>query len=110
MVILALAIMGVNVFIVLGLGIIIAGAIGLWTMADYSVAQFCQDIYMGFSNMQEIFLLSLLIGGLSAIMSQQGGLVFISARIQAFIHFFTKTHTTQSNEKATELGISGVLA
>lgn len=39
---------------------------------DYEWVAFSQDIYEGFGSMQEIFLLSLLIGGLSALIRQQG--------------------------------------
>ncbi len=110
LVILALATMGINVFVVLGLGIIIAGGIGLWRLPDYHFSQFAQDIYAGFNGMQEIFLLSLLIGGLSHLMAQQGGLKFISAKIDTIINFFTKSHQGDINEKAAEFGIAGVVS
>lgn len=110
LIILTLAIMGVNVFVVLGLGTVIAGGIGLWTLPDYSVFQLSQDIYAGFSSMQEIFLLSLFIGGLSAVMTQQGGLRFIRECIDKTISFFTKTHSQESNKKAAEIGIASVVS
>ncbi len=78
--ILILAILGVNVFIVLLTGIFLAGGIGL--LGDYSFLAFTKDIYKGFSSMQEIFLLSLLIGGLSEFIKVGGGLEFISRGIQ----------------------------
>ncbi|MBY6064447.1 Na+/H+ antiporter NhaC family protein [Pseudidiomarina sediminum] len=75
--IIVLAVMGLNVFAVLSLGIALAAGFGMFTV-DYEWVQFSQDIYKGFTSMQEIFLLSLLIGGLSALIRQQGGLKFLA--------------------------------
>ena len=55
--IIVLAVMGLNVFAVLGLGIVLAAAFGMFTV-DYEWVAFSQDIYKGFESMQEIFLLS----------------------------------------------------
>ncbi|MGY3868518.1 Na+/H+ antiporter NhaC family protein [Aeromonas crassostreae] len=105
--ILGLALAGVNVFVVLGLGILCAGLVGM--TAGYSLGQFSKDIYQGFTGMQEIFLLSMLIGGLGALMERQGGLAWISERISALIARFTRQHDGEQNEKAAELGIAGVV-
>ena len=75
--IIVLAVMGLNVFAVLTLGIILAAAFGMFTVG-YEWVAFSKDIYEGFTSMQEIFLLSLLIGGLSALIRQQGGLAFLA--------------------------------
>ncbi|AVP85116.1 Na+/H+ antiporter NhaC family protein [Aeromonas hydrophila] len=106
--ILVLALLGMNVFMVLGLGILAAGGVGL--LGDYPLGQFSKDIYQGFTGMQEIFLLSMLIGGLGALMERQGGLAWISARISALIARFTRQHDGKQNEKAAELGIAGVVS
>ncbi|HDX9011770.1 TPA: Na+/H+ antiporter NhaC family protein, partial [Aeromonas dhakensis] len=105
--ILVLALSGMNVFMVLGLGIVAAGGVGL--LGDYPLGQFSKDIYQGFTGMQEIFLLSMLIGGLGALMERQGGLAWISTRISALIARFTRQHDGEQNEKAAELGIAGVV-
>ncbi|MGY3867396.1 Na+/H+ antiporter NhaC family protein [Aeromonas bivalvium] len=105
--ILGLALAGVNVFVVLGLGILCAGLVGM--AAGYPLGQFSKDIYQGFTGMQEIFLLSMLIGGLGALMERQGGLAWISKRISALIARFTRQHNGEQNEKAAELGIAGVV-
>ena len=105
--ILGLALAGVNVFVVLGIGILAAGAVGM--VNGYAIGQFSKDIYQGFTGMQEIFLLSMLIGGLGALMERQGGLAWISARIAALIARFTRAHDGEQNEKAAELGIAGVV-
>lgn len=75
--IIVLAVLGLNVFAVLTLGIILAAAFGMVTVG-YEWVAFSKDIYEGFTSMQEIFLLSLLIGGLSALIRQQGGLQFLA--------------------------------
>ncbi|MGL5599250.1 MAG: Na+/H+ antiporter NhaC family protein [Aeromonas sp.] len=106
--ILGLALAGVNVFVVLGVGILAAGAVGM--INGYALVQFSKDIYQGFTGMQEIFLLSMLIGGLGALMESQGGLVWISERISALIAGFTRGHNGEQNEKAAELGIAGVVS
>ncbi len=108
--ILILAVSGFNVFIVLGLGIIFAGAIGMITIPDYTLHKFTHDIYDGYSSMQEIFLLSLFVGGLSHLMASQGGLKFISEKINKIIAVFSKNHTNEANETAAELGIAGVVS
>ncbi|MGY4025092.1 Na+/H+ antiporter NhaC family protein [Aeromonas rivuli] len=105
--ILGLALAGVNVFVVLGLGILAAGMVGLF--GGYSLGQFSKDIYQGFTGMQEIFLLSMLIGGLGALMERQGGLAWVGDRIGALIRRFTRHHDGEQNEKAAELGIAGVV-
>lgn len=105
--ILFLAVIGLNVFLVLTVGIILAGVTGLLTM-DYSIIQFGQDIYTGFGNMQEIFILSMLVGGLAALMQQQGGLTFISLKIESLISRFSKSKDGQSR-RASELGIASIV-
>ena len=106
--ILGLALSGMNVFVVLGIGIVAAGAVGM--INGYAIGQFSKDIYQGFTGMQEIFLLSMLIGGLGALMERQGGLAWISDRIGALIARFTRSHHGEQNEKAAELGIAGVVS
>lgn len=106
--ILVLAVSGLNVFVVLTIGILLAGITGLFTM-DYGVIQFGQDIYAGFGNMQEIFILSMLVGGLAALMQQQGGLTFVSNQIEKLITKFSKAKGGAST-RASELGMAGIVA
>ncbi|MGL5948513.1 MAG: Na+/H+ antiporter NhaC family protein [Aeromonas sp.] len=106
--ILALALAGVNVFVVLSLGILAAGGVGAFS--GYALGQWSKDIYAGFTAMQEIFLLSMFIGGLGALMERQGGLVWLSERISALIARFSQRHSGEQNEKAAELGIAGVVS
>lgn len=106
--ILVLAVAGLNVFLVLGLGIVLAGAVGLLS-PDYSWVQYGKDIYTGFSNMQEIFILSMLVGGLAALMQQRGGLAFVSQFIERAINRYSNSEQTQS-PRAAELGMAAIVA
>ena len=106
--ILVLAVAGLNVFVVLSLGIVLAGVTGVLS-SDYSVIQFGNDIYTGFTNMQEIFILSMLVGGLAALMQQQGGLIFVSNQIEALIRRFSKANG-EASSRAAELGMAAIVA
>jgi len=106
--ILVLAVAGLNVFVVLSLGIVLAGVTGVLSY-DYSVIQFGNDIYTGFTNMQEIFILSMLVGGLAALMQQQGGLIFVSNQIEALIRRFSKANG-EASSRAAELGMAAIVA
>lgn len=103
--ILVLAVSGLNVFVVLSVGIVLAGVTGFITI-DYSVTRFANDIFDGFKNMQEIFVLSMLVGGLAALMQQRGGLAFISQKITAVINHFSK----KQSKRVAEFGIAGLVS
>lgn len=79
--ILLLAVMGLNVFVVLLLGIVLAALQGA-LFADYALANLGKDIASGFASVQEIFLLAMLVSALSEFIKQQGGLQWIAAKIQ----------------------------
>ncbi|MDP5035631.1 MAG: Na+/H+ antiporter NhaC family protein, partial [Alishewanella sp.] len=79
--ILFLAVMGLNVFVVLLLGILLAALQGS-IFADYAISGLGTDIATGFANVQEIFLLAMLVSALSEFIKQQGGLQWISSQIQ----------------------------
>lgn len=105
--VLVLAVVGVNVLLVLFAGIVIAGVIGLVSMGNYSVAALSQDIYAGFTGMQEIMILSLLIGGLGGLMKSQGGLAWIVQTIESISRRFG---AQDGSRKAGELSISASVA
>lgn len=106
LVILVLAVSGLNVFVVLSLGIILAGGVSLYSTPDYALINLGQDIYTGFGNMQEIFLLSMLIGGLSELMRRQGGLTFLTNLVSGMINKFGAKHSSAANSRASEFGIA----
>lgn len=78
--ILILAVLGLNVFAVLLLGIVLAALQGI-LFGDYAVANIGKDIFKGFGSMQEIFLLSMLVGALGEFLKHQGGLQWIATHI-----------------------------
>ena len=91
--VLIVALMGVNVFVVL------TGAIGLSSalllVRGTSMIDISQIIWEGFTDMFEIFLLSMLIGGLSKMVAEEGGINWIISKIKIFA----------KNERTGELGI-----
>lgn len=96
--VLIVALMGINVFVVL------TGAIGLSSalliIRGTSVIDISQIIWEGFTNMFEIFLLSMLIGGLSKMVAEEGGINWIISKIKIFAR----------NEKTGELGIGALVS
>lgn len=101
--ILVLALLGVNVFVVLTLGIVLAAAIGMISNG-YQLSAWLKDITAGFSSMQDIFLLSLFIGGLSELVRQQGGL----AALTRVIETLARKLTPNNKRRAAGLGIAGL--
>ncbi|MBQ4863797.1 Na+/H+ antiporter NhaC family protein [Pseudoalteromonas sp. MMG013] len=101
--ILFLAVAGMNVFVVLFSGIIFAAAMGF--TGDYEMASFVKDIYEGFSSMQEIFLLSMFIGGLSEFIRINGGLDYLAKKIQGLTAIIAKWH----RQVADQLGIAALV-
>lgn len=94
-----LAVMGVNVFLVLLLGTVLSALTGA-LLGDYQLSLVGKDIFTGFSNMQEIFLLSMLIGGLSELMKRQGGLGYLVGKINQLVHVFSKKSSSSTNQVA----------
>ncbi len=106
--ILILAVSGLNVFAVLTIAILLAGFTGFIT-ADYDVIQYSKDIYAGFGGMQEIFILSMLVGGLAALIQQQGGIAFINHKIEAFVRTLSK-NSSEKSPKIVELCMALMVA
>jgi Na+/H+ antiporter NhaC len=82
--VLGLSLAGLNVVVVLGIGIAMAGAFGFLLAPGYDVPAFAGDIYAGYESMVEITLLSLLIGGLAALSKASGGLQWLADAIARF--------------------------
>lgn len=101
--VLGLAVAGLNVLVVLLTGIVVAGFIGLSQVPDYSLAVLSSDIYNGYSNMQEILILSLLIGGLGAMMKAGGGLAWLADQLDRLTR---ETAEPKAHRRMGELSIS----
>ncbi|MBD9477959.1 Na+/H+ antiporter NhaC family protein [Pseudoxanthomonas sp. PXM02] len=82
--VLALALAGLDVVLVLGVGLVISGVFGFALAQDYDIVSFAGDIYLGFESMVEITLLSILIGGLAALIKATGGLDWLAQVIARF--------------------------
>ncbi|SHH40827.1 Na+/H+ antiporter NhaC [Anaerosphaera aminiphila DSM 21120] len=89
------AIAGMNVFMVLTLGTILAGGIGIF-YGEFAIIEYTNIIFEGFNGMFEIFLLSLLTGGLAALVTHGGGLDWLLNKIKGFI----------KGSKSAEIGIA----
>ena len=101
--ILMLALMGVNVFVVLILGILVAATIGI-LHNGYQLSTWLADISTGFANMQDIFILSLFIGGLSELVRQQGGL----SALTRIIKNISRKLIPNNEKRSAGLGIAGL--
>ncbi|SIQ00287.1 Na+/H+ antiporter NhaC family protein [Marinobacterium stanieri] len=105
--VLVLALSGLNVMLVLFVGILLAGGVGFFMQDAYTVAQWSKDIYAGYTGMQEILILSLLIGGLGALMKSQGGLVWLSGVIDKLSR---QSDDPKKHRRSGEFGISTAVA
>ena len=108
--ILVMALLGVNVFVVLFIGIVLASSVGMIYLEEYSLIKVAKDIYAGFGNMQEIFFLSLLIGGLSELMKTGGGLSYLTRSISKMIKRFSSEHSEKESSQASEFGIAALVS
>ena len=79
--VLTLSLVGINVFVVLTAGIELSGVIGLY-YGDFTWLGYAKEIYNGFTGMTEIFLLSLLTGGLASLVTKAGGVDWIMNTIE----------------------------
>ena len=94
--VIVLAFLGMDVFVVLILGIVLSALFG-FVLQDLSFLKFGKTVYEGFTSMTEIFLLSLLTGGLAALVEKAGG-------IEALLGWIKKRI---SGPKSALLGIGG---
>ncbi|EKB60061.1 Na+/H+ antiporter NhaC family protein [Bergeyella zoohelcum] len=92
------ALLGMNVFLVLIMGLFLSGGLG-FIFTDMSFLAFGKSMYEGFSNMQEIFILSLLTGGLAAMVEKAGGISYILHKVKSGIR----------GKKSALLGIGGLV-
>ena len=96
--VIALSLVGLNVFVVLFAGLIFAGLLG-FGYESFDFIGFAKKTYEGFTSMTEIFLLSLLTGGLAAMVEKAGGISFVIKNISKIIN----------SKKTALLGIGGLV-
>lgn len=76
LIVIASALMGVNVLVVLSLGILSTGIIGL-TYGSYDFFGWCQSMADGITNMGELIVVTVLAGGLLKILNENGALDYL---------------------------------
>ncbi|WP_448565459.1 Na+/H+ antiporter NhaC family protein [Thalassotalea ganghwensis] len=101
--ILLMALLGINVFVVLIVGIVLAAIIGMINNG-YQLTQWISDINAGFASMQDIFILALFIGGLSELTRQQGGLAALTRMVEKA----AQTISPNNIKRASGIGIGGL--
>ena len=97
--VLILALVGMNVFLVLTIGIFAAGIVGIATGA-INLAGFAQAVYNGFCGMNEVFFLTLLCGGMSELIAKNGGIEWI----------IQKLGKVMKGNKSAQVGIAAMVS
>ena len=97
--VLGMSLCGLNVFLVLLSGIIASGIVGL-AYGDFGLLVYSQNIYNGFTSMNEIFILSLFTGGLAGLVIQAGGIEWLLQKVEKLI----------KGPKSAELGIATLVS
>ena len=96
-----LAFSRLHVLAVLALGVVLSGLIGLIQQPDFNLLGLNNSIYDGFTSMFEVALLSMFLGGISAIMQKEGGLEWLIQRIYSLTRLFKV-----GQQRAGEIGVS----
>ncbi|MBQ7175384.1 MAG: Na+/H+ antiporter NhaC family protein [Lachnospiraceae bacterium] len=96
--VIVLAMIGMNVFAVLTIGILFSGLIGMIS-GSISFLGFAQAIYDGMVGMTEVFILSLFVGGLAKMVEKEGGINWL----------LDKVHNSIKGPKSAEVGIAAMV-
>ncbi|WP_430809402.1 MULTISPECIES: Na+/H+ antiporter NhaC family protein [unclassified Carboxylicivirga] len=80
LIVLLTAALGMNVFLVLGLGIVLTGTIGLIN-GDFTIWSLFSSISNGMMGMAEIIMVSLLVGGIVHVVRLNGGIDYLIKHI-----------------------------
>ena len=91
------SLLGINVFIVLTGGILFSGIVGIAT-DSFTILELANHVYNGFTGMFEIFLLSMITGGLAKMVEKEGGIDWLLQKISKII----------KGRKSAELGIAAM--
>ena len=97
--VLVLALCGLNVFFALTIGIFSAGIIGICS-GDMTIAGFAQSVWTGFTGMNEVFFLTLLCGGMSELIAKNGGIAWI----------IQKLRRVMKGNKSAQVGIAAMVS
>ncbi|MEG1593479.1 MAG: Na+/H+ antiporter NhaC family protein, partial [Oscillibacter sp.] len=97
--VLILALVGLNVFLVLTIGIFAAGLIGMFT-GSIDIFTFAQSIWGGFTSMNEVFFLSLFCGGLAEMIAHNGGITWLINKLRGMMR----------GNKSAQIGIATLVS
>ena len=97
--VLILALAGMNVFLVLIIGIFSAGLIGIFT-GSMDIPGFAQAVYDGFCGMNEVFFLTLFSGGMSEMIAKNGGINWILDKLRGVMR----------GRRSAQLGIAALVS
>ncbi len=97
----ALAFTRLHVLAVLTIGVLLSALMGLWLQPEIDIFKINNAAYDGFVGMFEVALLSMFLGGLSAIMQREGGLQWLIERI-----YQLTSYLKVGRQRAGEIGIS----
>lgn len=93
------AILGANVFLLLGGGILSAGIIGIFSGA-FDIFGFIAAVSSGMASMQELCMISIVVGGMVELIKFNGGIDFLLNFITKKIH----------SKKGAEFGIAALVS
>ena len=94
-----MALLGMNVFLVLTCGIFLSGIIGMLT-GSIDLFIFAQNIWKGFTSMDEVFFLTLFCAGMSELVMHNGGLAWLVQKLQ----------TMMKGARSAQLGIAALVS
>lgn len=97
--VLILALSGINVFFVLTMGILTSGLIGIF-YGDLTPLTYAQEIWTGFNGMIEVFLLSLFCGGLAELTQHYGGISWLMDKLRKLM----------KGQKSAQVGIAALVS
>jgi len=88
-----------NVFLVLTCGIFLSGIIGMLT-GSIDLFVFAQNIWKGFTSMNEVFFLTMFCAGMSELVMHNGGLTWLVRKLQAMM----------KGPRSAQLGIAALVS
>ncbi len=97
--VLVLSLIGMNVFLVLVIGIFAAGIIGIAT-GSINIFDFAQNVWGGFTSMEEVFFLALFCGGMSEMIAHNGGIDWLIEKLSLMM----------KGQKSSQLGIAALVS
>lgn len=97
-VVLVMAILGLNVLLVLGSGVVMFAIVGMFTVEGFSVSTMFNAMGSGASGMYETIIVAVLVAALGALMKEYGGFDYILYVIRKFF----------KGQKGGQLGIAAL--